>query len=204
MKFAPKIALDVDGVVCDWWGGIIATGKTMGLRDSLPRHPKWVSEWYGRGSAFNKVWDVVKADRAWWMSLKPIKGALASITFTPHLYITARPIPAQWTIDWMNANGFGPTCRRVAPSRGESKAQTMMREGAHFLVDDKPDTVAEVNAIPDAGLYAFLMDQSWNRLYEDGGSRIRSLSEVPERIAKMTGAPTLTPPPPLPEGGLYA
>lgn len=199
---ARTIALDVDGVVCNWWGGIIATGQAMGLRDELPLHPNWVTKWMGSGTAFYKVWDAIKTDREWWMNLKPIKGAGDSINFHVDFYITSRPIPPQWTLDWLNKNGFGQPDTKVRGTiQGENKLDVMIREGVDALVDDKPDTLEKVRACTNAKVACFLMDQAWNRMHDDGGWRIKSLNEVPTRIKEFFGGELGESPPPLPTPG---
>jgi hypothetical protein len=187
-----KIALDIDGVVCDWWGGIIKAGKTLGLQDQLPRSAAWVHRWHGEGEAFDQVWNAVKGSKEWWMSLDPIKGAREAINFHVDAYITARPIPSQWSMDWLNRVGLGRSDSMVYTMKpGIKKVRCMLNEKITFIVDDKPGILEECRATTDAAVGCFLMDQPWNRMHDDKGWRIKSLKEVPERIGYLTGAPPM-------------
>lgn len=191
------IALDVDGVVCNWWGGILRTGKKMGLRDKLPMHENWINKWYGSGAAFNKVWDAVKNDKDWWMDLEPIKGALESINFDVECFLTARPVDPNITMLWLKKNGF-ERWKTVRNSGGYKKVDVMKHFGYRVLVDDKPDILEEVRACSDAPVRCYLMDQPWNRSHNDAGWRIYSLAELPEKM----GMPRLGDSPPPLTGGI--
>lgn len=189
-----RVALDVGGVVCDWWGGILAAGKKMGLRDQLPLHKNWIHDWYGQGDAFFKVWDAVKSSPDWWLGLAPIPGAREAITFDVTGFITARPCKSVLTLHWLKSHGF--KCEWAYTTRGdEKKVDVMVKEHIDVLVDDKPAIFEEVRSNPSKR--AFLMDQPWNRLWDDRGLRIKSLAELPERLGGLLGAP----PPPILEGG---
>jgi len=177
----PSIALDVDGVICNWWGGIIRTAKSMGLGDQLPRHENWNTKWYGSGVAFNQVWDAVKNNRDWWMGLDPIQGARESINFRVEALITARPVPSELTSAWARKNGFRFEYV-YTPKHGVKKSDVMRARGVNVLVDDKPDILEEIRACSDAPLRCYLFDQPWNRLHADGGWRIKSLSELPAAL----------------------
>jgi len=158
----PKIGLDVDEVLADFIGTYT---ERFGVQPSQcwnfdPELPKRMEE--------------LKDDKDFWMNLKPIVDP-NDIPFEPVCYVTSRPIPSEWTSEWLAKNGFSirPVIT-VGPD--QSKVEAVKASGVTWFVDDRWDNFVSLNS---AGICCFLMDAPHNQRYKGAGyKRIKSLNDL--------------------------
>jgi uncharacterized HAD superfamily protein len=112
-------------------------------------------------------------NKEFWLSI-PAKVKPEDIPFEPHCYITSRSIPVEWTIEWLDNNGF-PAVPVYSVGLGESKVEVAKESGIEIFVDDRFDTFVELN---NAGICTFLFDAPHNQRYNVGHKRIKSLGEL--------------------------
>lgn len=158
-----RVGLDIDGVLADCNGGLQERFPEMDIVNVEWWHdPKFLD-------AFNKV----KDDHDWWLSLKPLVKH-EDIPFEPAAYITSRTIPVEVTQRWLDMNGF-PRRPLYSLKPGENKSAKAKEYNLDWFVDDKYENFVELNR---AGICCFLLDQPWNKRYDVGFKRIKSLSEL--------------------------
>lgn len=157
----PKIGLDIDDVICDFAGGYCE-------RFEQPQPLHW-----------NCHYDIVKqlgeitADKSFYLSLKP-KIEQKDMPFEPHCYITSRSIPVEWTMEWLQINGF-PTRPVHCVPFDTSKVEVAKNAGIDWYVDDRYENFVELN---NAGVCTFLFDAPHNHKYNVGYKRIYSLKDL--------------------------
>lgn len=174
-----KTALDIDGVLADFNARIIETAKEMGLGKHFPARAAWCKTWY-YSDKFSEVWDAIKGDVQWWLSIEPFPGARESIKFPVDAYVTARPIPCKFTAAWLQHYEF-PIANVLTVEPDTSKVAALKHLGIELYVDDRPDNFHEILA---AGITCLLFDRPWNRECADGGLRITSLEQVTQYLKK--------------------
>lgn len=150
-----KIALDCDGVICNFTGGTIKRAKELGLEfvNSIDEVNCWDIH-----PNFSKVMKEAWGDADFWLNLNPLN----TISFTPHCYITSRPIETKVTEQWLDKHGF-PKAKVITVAKPEDKIQHLLDEGVDLLIDDLHSTV---RAALDAGIKAFLFVQPYQRGHE--------------------------------------
>ena len=157
-----KIGLDIDGVLGDFVGHLCAT---FGKPEHMPTH--WNCPFIRTN--FEKV----KKDAKFWATMPTLINP-EDIPFEPHCYITARSIDAKVTQEWLDSNGF-PMAPLYCIGVGESKEEVALKSGVEIFVDDNFENFRCLNA---AGVSTYLMDTSYNRYYNVGYKRIKSLKEI--------------------------
>lgn len=160
----PRIALDIDEVLCDWVGDWT---EHRGI--DIPS-----SWWFDRGivDEFNKMKKEGKLDE-FYLSLNPLIKP-EDIPFEPHCYITSRPVSSKITEKWLSNNGF-PARPVHTVSVGANKVDIAKREGVDIFVDDAFHNYRDLNK---AGICCFLMDAPHNQRYDVGFKRIKKLNEL--------------------------
>lgn len=153
-----KIGLDIDEVIADWVGSW------------TERHGLTPPEFWNFDINFQNKMEEVKKDKDFWMNIKPLINP-KDLNFEPHCYITSRPIPTEWTEEWLSVNGF-PTVPVYTVGVGESKVEIAKKSGIDIFVDDRFDNFVELNR---AGICTYLMDALHNRRYDVGYKRINDL-----------------------------
>lgn len=157
----PKIGLDIDEVLADWVGHWTKHhGQEMPEVWNFDRNI---------GDKFKKLQD--KKD--FWMSI-PVKTKPEDIHFEPHCYITSRSIPVEWTIEWLDMNGF-PTMPVYCVGHKESKVDVAKKSGIDIFVDDRYENFVELT---NAGVFTYLFDAPHNKRYDVGHRRIYNLNEI--------------------------
>ena len=156
-----KIGLDIDEVLADWVG------------HWTKYHGQEVPESWNFDRNIVDKFDRLKDDKDFWLSI-PVKTKPSDIHFEPHCYITSRSIPIDWTIEWLDKNGF-PTMPVYSIGFGESKVDVAKKSGIDIYVDDRYENFVELN---NAGICTFLFDAPHNQRYEVGYKRIKSLTEL--------------------------
>jgi hypothetical protein len=157
-----KIGLDIDGVLGDFVGHLCAT---FGKPEHMPTH--WNCPF------IRTNFDKVKKDAKFWATIPTLINP-EDIPFEPHCYITARSIDAKVTQEWLDSNGF-PMAPLYCIGVGESKEEVALKSGVEIFVDDNFENFRCLNA---AGVSTYLMDTSYNRYYNVGYKRIKSLKEI--------------------------
>lgn len=157
----PKIGLDIDEVLADWVGH-----WTRHHKQELPKN------WYFDRHIYDKF-KKLKDDKDFWLSV-PVKTKPEEIHFEPHCYITSRSIPVEWTIEWLDKNGF-PATPVYSLGYGKSKVEVAIESGIDIFVDDRFDNFVELN---NAGICTYLFDAPHNQRYDVGHKRIKSISEL--------------------------
>jgi len=157
----PKIALDIDEVLCDWIGD-----WSEGDRPA---------SWYFDREILNKF-DTMKEEGKldiFYLGLKPLIKP-EDIPFEPHCYITSRPVDSQISEKWLDMHGF-PARPVYTVGVGNTKVDIAKREGIDIFVDDAFHNFKQLN---DAGICCFLMDAPHNQRYNVGFKRIKNLKEI--------------------------
>lgn len=176
-----KTALDIDGVICDFAGGVIKRAEELGI-EFLKSKEEWIM-WDGHTN-FSEVMKDAWLDADFWLSLKPLN----SISFTPHMYITSRPIKSTVTQQWLDKHGF-PKAKLITVSAPEEKIQHLINEDVDLLIDDLHTTV---KAAIDANICAYLFAQHHQVGHDECKylPKIYNLNEVntmPLYIGKVMG-----------------
>lgn len=157
----PKIGLDIDEVLADWV-------RHWTDRFSLPIPESWNFD-----RDIKSKFDSLKDDKEFWTTI-PVKTKPQDIPFEPHCYITSRPIPTEWTEEWLDRNGF-PTTPVYTIHPEDSKVSVVVDSGVDIYVDDRFENFVEINK---GGVCCFLFDAPHNKRYNVGYKRIKTLSEL--------------------------
>lgn len=155
-----RIGLDIDEVLADWVGAWcerynIATPETWHFDRNMEEK-------------FNEL----RKNKDFWMNIK-IKTPPSAIPFEPTCYITHRPIPNEWTEEWLDRNNY-PVAPVYTVFKGH-KHEVALAEKLDVFVDDSYDNFVELN---NAGILCYLFDAPHNRRYDVGFKRIKSLNEI--------------------------
>lgn len=156
-----RIGLDIDGVIADF---------NSHFDNTFPTEEKtlfWNS--YNITDNFSTIED----DYVWWLKIPRLIDP-EEIDFEPVVYITARPIASDVTEEWLRENNF-PSAPVETVGRGESKLEIAKKYHLDRFVDDNYDNFVELN---HGGVFTFLMDRSYNKIYDVGIKRIKSLKEI--------------------------
>ena len=157
-----KIGLDIDGVLADFVGHLM---KVSGNTDHSPEH--W------NDPVVRAEFDKFKSDPTFWAEIPPLIGRL-DVPFEPHCYITARSIDPTVTQGWLNKHLF-PKAPLYCVGNGESKIEIAKKSGIDVMVDDSFSNFLELT---NAGIFTYLYDAPYNRKYDVGYRRIKSLKEL--------------------------
>jgi len=161
----PKIGLDIDDVICDFVPAFME-------RFNLPQPKNWCWS-YESEKHFKFLTDNPDDLKAFYSTLKP-KINPDEIPFEPHCYITSRSVPKDITEKWIEDNGF--SCKPVyCVDFNHSKIEVAKQSEIEVFVDDRFENFVELN---NNGICCFLFDTTWNRRYDVGYKRIKSLSEL--------------------------
>lgn len=163
----PKVGLDIDGVICDWFG---PWSKKFGYTE---QH-NWNFSYDNKKHFFDDMTQEELID--FYSSLPPLIDA-KDLPFEPHCYITARTIPKEITMAWIQANGF-PTKPVYSVGFGNSKVEVAKESGITHIIDDSYDNFTELNK---EGIACFLLDALYNQKYDVGYRRVKSIKEFADK-----------------------
>lgn len=150
-----KIVLDVDDVVADFT-------KAFTERYGLKEGKYWDSTY----SIKEKLKELAN-DKDFFVNL-PVKNFP---NFIPHAYVSARSIPVEWTMEFLEKNNLPCSPVHHVPFN-HSKVQVLQDIGTDIFIDDKFTNFLEAQK---AGITSFLMDASHNQHYDVGYRRIYNL-----------------------------
>jgi len=154
-----RVGLDIDEVLADWVGHWTI------------HHGMEVPEVWNFDRDIRAKFDSV--DKKFWMGV-PVKTPPSDLRFEPACYITSRPIPTEWTEEWLDSHGF-PVAPVHTVGPGESKVSAALSENLDIFVDDRYENFVQMNK---AGICCYLLDAPHNRRYDVGHKRIFSLTEL--------------------------
>lgn len=160
----PKIALDIDEVICNWVEHWCELHKI-----DIPS--SWYFQWDIKG-----LFEKMKLDG----ELNTFYDGLSAkvnpdeMPFEPVAYISHRPVLEVVTKGWLEAKGF-PLKPVYHVEKREDKVKVAKELGVDIFVDDSYETFKAMN---EAGVCCFLMDAKHNRRYDVGFKRIKSLSDI--------------------------
>lgn len=157
----PKIGLDIDEVLADWVG------------HWTKHHGQEVPETWNFDRNIKEKFDALKDNKDWWLSI-PVKTPPSEIHFEPHCYITSRNIPIEWTIEWLDKNGF-PCAPVYSIGHEQSKVEVAKESGIEIFVDDRFENFAELNRV---GICTYLFDAPHNRRYDVGHKRLYKIADL--------------------------
>lgn len=112
-------------------------------------------------------------DKDFWLTM-PVNIKPEEITFQPYCYITSRPIPSEWTRQWIVDNGF-PLAPIYNVESDKSKLSVAHMAGIEIMVDDRMENFIEFNR---NGICCYLFDTPFNKIYDVGHKRIYNLAEL--------------------------
>lgn len=165
---SPKVALDIDEVLCDWVGG---WQKFFGKHNNIHERPVWWNFCYNNANRFTKTEKHILENI---YKELPAKMKPEDIPFEPHCYITSRPVPEEITKTWLQKHGFAAS-KVYSIGLNESKVEVAKTCGAEIFVDDSYSNFIELN---NAGLCCFLWDAPHNQRYNVGFRRISKLEQI--------------------------
>lgn len=159
----PKIGLDIDGVICDWW-------NPWCEKYGMPIPERWKFSYSNKGIFENTT----KEEMDDFYTQLPPMVKPADIPFEPCCYITSRGVSNELTEQWIEDMGF-PTAKVYTVGLHQSKVQVAKEAGVEIFVDDSYDNFVELNS---NGICCFLYDAPHNQRYDVGFKRIKSLREL--------------------------
>lgn len=154
-KETNTVILDVDGVLCNFTEGIIHKAKELGFSEFFPLDASKVNHW-NISSKFSEVFDVVKHDPEFWLSLTPM---ITELPFSPIAYLTARPIDSKITEQWLQTHGF-PKAKIITVSDPDEKLEYIKKLNPDAFIDDYFVTIKQIR---NADANGILFKQPYQR-----------------------------------------
>lgn len=165
-----RIGLDVDGIAADF------SSHFLNFFDFEDKSP--ATSW--DDPRFRKNFHRTYENKEFWLGIPTINDSPYWVNhLRPSCYITARPIPNEWSMEWLWKNGF-PYAPLFTVGENGSKVD-LVRENCDIFVDD---AIHNFEQLTEAGLKCALMTRSHNLGY-DTEFRIDSLDGVYEVIDKF-------------------
>jgi hypothetical protein len=191
-----KVAVDVDGVLCDFTAGIVkvVNGIWPGKLPEGFEPNNWNYAGVLDKQEFKGVWQHIQGTPNWWFYLRPYYDSmrhlgkfLASVDGHDLYFCTARvdtvgATVAMQTSKWFEECGIEGQGNYLATMQvvgASKKRQVYAGLGIEWSVDDYPETVAECDSLD--GHRAYLLDRPWNQDAK-GLRRIYNLGEFFDEI----------------------
>ena len=164
--FDKRVALDLDGVLCDF-------NTAVRKKFNIESEP---SSWFYSYKFNPQMWEELKKDKTFWIDeIQPYFDG-HTIPFEPVCYVTHRHIPKEWCEIWLEKNGFPCAPVHVVDGSKVPILKEMVdNDKLDWFVDDKYDNFLELNK---AGVFTYLMDRPWNSRYEVGHRRLYNLKDL--------------------------
>jgi len=165
-----RIAIDVDGLICNFTKGFINLAKQKG--HILPEEKDYIQAHWNFPHSMTYLWEEIVKSKDFWLNLDPIEHN-KDFGFEPSLYISSRSIPVEWTTEWLEKNGFPNS--KVIHTNGASKLDVLKENNIDIMVDDSWENFIDCNK---GGICTYLMNASYNEKYSVGYKRIHSLKDL--------------------------
>lgn len=143
-----RLGLDIDGVICDFTGGVF---RAAGV--PLTRYADIQGYDYTPVLNFREIWERIKGDELFWLGLAPVE------THIPHccgVYLTSRDCSDAVTRQWLHVHGFP----KLPIINTRDKARAIEVQELDGLVDD---CAAHFLAAEKVASCNFLVSRPWNR-----------------------------------------
>lgn len=154
-----RIGLDIDDVLAAW------------VRHWTTYHDQEVPASWNFDREISKKFDELKDNKEFWMSIPP-KVWPKDIPFEPTCYVTSRPIPTEWTEEWLDKHGY-PAVPVYTVGLDKSKVEVCKEQRLDIFVDDRYENFRELT---EAGIFCYLFDAPHNQRYDVGHRRIFDLN----------------------------
>lgn len=156
-----KIFLDVDGVICNFSGGLENKYPQFKIKEQVE---------YALPSYVDMA--TLYSDKAFWLGLGVIDRPTVEIAGL----VSHRPFETYITEFWLHINRF-PRIPVYHVDCSTKKAELLLSLGVDLYIDDKAETVIHCAS---AGINAYCYTQPWNETFT-GLKRITCLTEL-ERL----------------------
>lgn len=158
-----KIALDIDGVICDF---------NSSFAKLMSKTGEDVVNWY-YSYLTNETFE--KLDYDFWINL-PSHFSSDSLCFEPTCYITHRNSDAarKATPEWLEKNKF-PCMPIIFVDNASDKGEEAKKHNIDIIIDDKFKNFYRLN---NSGILCFLQDRPWNKKYDVGHLRVQHPNDI--------------------------
>lgn len=156
-----RIGLDIDEVLANFTEHYCNYFEFKGPVDSWNFDPE-----------MSKNLNHIKDNKEFWTTV-PMITKPDDIKFPVTCYITSRICPQEFTIEWLEKNGYPRA--PVVHTDGKSKVGAAIEHKLQLFVDDNTNTFRELN---QAGIACYLFDTCHNRRYNAGSKRISDFTHV--------------------------
>lgn len=160
-----KMSYDIDGVLGDFGGHLL---NYLNIKDKSPILK------FGDQRIIDNI-ERVYDDKKFWLTIPQL---VYNLPIRPHCYNTNRPVPAEWTLEWLWKCKFQYAELYCIGNKHEyyaSKVEAFKQSGATHHVDD---AVHNYEQLTEAGIPCFLLTHHYNKSVETN-MRIDSLSDLP-------------------------
>ena len=154
----PRISLDVDDCCADFLGYFQRYFNTT-------LNPYWKGS-YKMEEMLNKI----KDDKDFWLNIPVLHRPPVEVD----LYVSSRSIPVEWTMEWLQKNGF-PCAPVVHVPWNESKIEVLKEYKIDVHCDDK---VQNYRDCIREGIFCYLVTAPHNTYLDVGSRRIESLLDL--------------------------
>ena len=154
----PRISLDVDDCCADFLGYFQQYFDTT-------LNPYWKGS-YKMEEMINKI----KDDKDFWLNIPVLHRPPVEVD----LYVSSRSIPVEWTMEWLQKNGF-PCAPVVHVPWNESKIEVLKEYKIDVHCDDK---VQNYRDCIREGIFCYLVTAPHNTYLDVGSRRIESLLDL--------------------------
>ena len=163
-----RLGLDIDDVICDFTWGVFGEAGIPIQRVADVRHYD-----YREVLDFKPIWERVKDDNAFWMSLPVLDSYIPACCVA---YVTARHCPPTITNAWLIKNNL--PLLPLYYAKGTEKLEALREHNLDGIVDDKAGVFMKVyEQLPTS----FLVSRPWNR-HVVTPNRIYRLEELDWRV----------------------
>lgn len=168
-----RIALDIDGCLSDYTLAFVKYAAKKGIFVNEEDVDNWQQQHWNFPYSMQPLWNEIIHNKQFWLNI-PVIEKNRHFNFEPVIYLSTRPIPVEWTKEWLEKNGF--PCESVFHVDGYKKSEICKEYKIDILVDDCWKNVVECQK---NSIFAYLMDTNYNRKYKiPEHRRITSLSQI--------------------------
>lgn len=163
-----RLGLDIDDVICDFTAGIFRVAGVP-LEESRRVH----SYDYKEVLKFNNIWERVKDDEDFWLSLPVLDSHIPSCCGA---FVSSRYCSPEITMRWLKEHNLS----KLPLYQTKDKLQTLRDLNLQGLVDDKAEVFLQVR---EEFPLSFLVSRPWNR-HISTPNRIYRLEELEWRTPR--------------------